>query len=201
LALTRRGLMYGVSALGLISVFRGAAASGLPTQAADQDMFLDVSRKLTGFSDLNPEISARMLADFLVVEPDYLSKIRRLAVLVTAGGSPEDILGRADDATRPALHQLVSAWYMGSIGNYVNAPMVSYYDSLMYRPTADALPVPTYCFGTPGWWAETPPALGVPVSAPLPATPPAPPPAAVESQPPAQTHVLPTKPVNQGHKK
>ena len=76
-------------------------------------------------------------------------------------------IAKAANLVKPAL-ALVAAWYTGCVSESANAPIVAYDDALMYRPTRDALPVPTYCLGGPAWWTTDPPPLGIAVAAPAP---------------------------------
>ncbi|MBB2197846.1 hypothetical protein HLH44_10330 [Gluconacetobacter sp. 1c LMG 22058] len=194
---SRRSLMLGTVVAGFSAAFGEFGFSGDVAHAAtvDDATFLSVSRAITGHSELHPVIARRLFAAMQKTFPDYVSKIRALSGLVAQGGTPREILDRAGDL-KDDLLALNAAWYTGSVQDKTNAPTVAYYDALMYVPTRDGLPVPTYCFDRPGWWTETPPPLGIPVHAPLPATPPAPMPqgAGVEGKAPRQTPPLGTIP-------
>ncbi|GBQ18261.1 sugar dehydrogenase complex small subunit [Tanticharoenia sakaeratensis] len=192
---TRRVVLTGAGATTMAAVF----ADARPAKAigSEQEMFFDISRAVTGRSDLNPQTAGRLLIAMKQMYAGYSDVLTALSQAVSGGGTPKDILARAEQANvAPAMHQLIAAWYMGSAKNVMHAPMVSYYDALMYRPTRDALPVPTYCFAEPGWWTQDPPQLGIPAVAPKAAPPSPPPPVAVETKPPPTTHVLPNKPVH-----
>lgn len=172
-----------------------AAAIAAPGDRA----FLEISRAITGHSDLDPVISARLCSAMQATFPGYTDTIRALSSLIASGGEPKDILERSGDL-RGAVLALNAAWYTGSVEDKTNAPMVTYYNALMYQPTRDGLPVPTYCFNRPGWWTEDPPELGIPVRAPAPATPPAPVPQGVVGKTPSQTPPLkPIKPTSAPH--
>lgn len=196
-SLRRRTLMMASAAAGASALAadmlapRPAAAWAL---TADESRFLAVSQAVTGHGDLNPDIAARLFAAMVRTFPGYGAQVEALARIARPGGTPEEILSRAEEANlRQTMLGLVAAWYTGSVQDKTNAPMVAYYDALMYQPTRDALPVPTYCFGKPGWWTETPPPLGVPAVSTVAVPPPAPPPAAVESKAPPQSAIPPTK--------
>jgi fructose 5-dehydrogenase small subunit len=203
----RRALMVATAVAGasvlapeMLAPSRAAGRAAARALNPDEAQFLAVSRAVTGHQDLNPEIATRLFAAMVRTFPDYGARIAALSHLTQAGGKPEEILARAEEANqRQAMLGLVAAWYTGSVRDRTNAPMVAYYDALMYRPTSDALPVPTYCFGTPAWWTETPPPLGVSVASPVPVAAPAPPPVGVASKPPPQSRILPTKPPAKEH--
>jgi len=189
--LHRRTLLATLGAATAAGTLPTAARANAPTTA---ETFLSVSRAVTGRTDLDPTLATRLLAAMVETFPGYTTRLTALAAVTQAGGTPEDILPRAEQVNVAAtMKQLIAAWYTGSSRNTMHAPMVAYYDALMYRPTRDALPVPTYCFAEPGWWTQIPPALGIPATAPKPATPPPPPPVAVETKPPPTTKVLPNK--------
>ncbi len=194
---SRRALMLGTVVTGFSAAFGDFGFSDCAAHAAtvDDATFLSVSRAITGHSELHPVIARRLFAAMQKTFPDYAAKIQALSGLVGQGGTPREILDRAGDL-KDDLLALNAAWYTGSVQDKANAPMVAYYDALMYQPTRDGLPVPTYCFDRPGWWTEAPPPLGIPVHAPLPATPPAPMPqgAGVEGKTPRQTPPLGTVP-------
>ncbi|EHH67402.1 hypothetical protein GMO_23970 [Gluconobacter morbifer G707] len=185
--------MFG-TIIGSVSVAVGNSLLGSDcAQAATpfDTAFLQISEAITGRTNLDPVISSRLCAAMQATFPGYDETIRKLSSLVSSGGQPQDILDRSGDL-RKAVLALNAAWYTGSVEDKTNAPMVSYYNALMYQPTKDALPVPTYCFAKPGWWTEAPPALDIALHAPLPATPPAPVPQGVESKTPPQTPPLKT---------
>ncbi|MFS3137278.1 sugar dehydrogenase complex small subunit [Gluconacetobacter sacchari] len=189
----RRSLMLGTVVAGFSVVLGDFGLSEHAACAAtvDDGAFLSVSRAVTGHADLDPIIARRLFAAMRATFPEYRDRIGRLFDLVAQGGSPKEILARSGDLKGDLL-ALIAAWYTGSVEDRTNAPMVAYDDALMYRPTRDGLPVPTYCFGRPGWWAEPPPPLGIPVRASLPAMPPAPVPQGIESRTPPQTTPLGT---------
>ncbi|MBB2200127.1 sorbitol dehydrogenase family protein [Gluconacetobacter tumulisoli] len=200
---SRRTLMMATAVAGVSTLAPEMLAPGRAAAralSADEERFLAVSKAVTGHQDLNPDIATRLFAAMVRTFPGYGARIEALSHLTQAGGKPEEILARAEEANqRQTMLGLVAAWFTGSVQDKTNAPMVAYYDALMYRPTHDALPVPTYCFAVPAWWTETPPALGVSVTSPVPVPAPPPPPVGIQSPPPAQSKVLPTKPPAKEH--
>ncbi|WP_157070830.1 sugar dehydrogenase complex small subunit [Neokomagataea thailandica] len=163
--------------------------------------FFRLSQKITGRMTLDPVISGRLLHALQSIFLDYDTKIRDLISYIDKHDTPGDILRIAQEhGQADTVHNLIAAWYMGTVTQRMNAPMVAYYDALMYRPTQDALPVPTYCFAEPGWWTQDPPPLGVSVQSPKAVTPPAPPPVAVETKPAPAAPLKPHRPLyHKGH--
>ncbi|GBQ37400.1 hypothetical protein HLH34_08755 [Gluconacetobacter azotocaptans] len=200
---SRRTLMMATAVAGVSTLAPEMLAPGRAAAralSADEARFLAVSKAVTGHQDLNPDIATRLFAAMVRTFPGYGARIEALSHLTGGGGAPEEILARAEEANqRQTMLGLVAAWFTGSVQDKTNAPMVAYYDALMYRPTHDALPVPTYCFAAPAWWTEAPPPLGVPVTSPVPVPAPAPPPVGIQSPPPPQSKILPTKPPAKEH--
>ncbi|GBR55589.1 membrane bound FAD containing D-sorbitol dehydrogenase [Neokomagataea thailandica NBRC 106555] len=190
----------------LSTVMAASIAGRTSTVAAAEPLkekFYAISKVVLGKENLDPVTSNRMLGALLVVFPKYENVVHLLEGYTSPGGSPDDVLKRSEDNQHQEyVHDLVAAWYTGTASGHMNAPMVSYFDALMYRATKDALPVPTYCFAEPGWWTQDPPELGIALFAPKPITPPAPPPVAVETKPapaaPLHPH-LPDHTKSKGH--
>lgn len=188
---TRRGVLIGGAALvGYFFIGNSAyAVQDALSVASDESAFLRLSIALTGHRDLDGKLAQRLFSLLREAHLLFAGKMEKLAVLAESGGEPHAILARADEAGfKQIALSIVAAWYTGSAADAMNAPMAAYRDALMYWPTRDGLPAPTYCFNRPGWWAEDPPPLGIPATAPGAVEPPAPPPTGVLSTPkPAQT--------------
>lgn len=102
--------------------------------------FLSLSEKLTGYTVLNDQLASRYLASFMTLFPGF-----------------EDHF-----LTDKALQQkILHAWYTGTVGpnDKDQVMVVAYKNALMYRPTADGLPMPTYCFQGELWFSELPPGI------------------------------------------
>jgi hypothetical protein len=57
-----------------------------------------------------------------------------------------------DPAARETAAMLVSAFYLGVVGDGDAATLVSYEAALMFAPTQDVTPIPSYALGGPGYW-------------------------------------------------
>lgn len=179
---SRRGVLKGLGAAVSAAFF----AHKTIAYASDEleNGFFNISCSVTGHHDLDPIIAQRLFNALRTVFSDYDQKLNQLSAHINLSDTPADILQKAQETGyADTVHDLVAAWYIGTADRRMNAPMVSYYDALMYRPTRDALPVPTYCFAEPGWWTQPPPELGISVQSPKDNVPPAPLPAAVETKP------------------
>ncbi len=107
--------------------------------------FYAVSQKLLSPMPVNTHLDQRVAARLLVaLNSEYPSFPRQLDLL------PDD--PGAADRHSPVAQLIVAAWYLGTVGK----TLVTFERALMYRLTADVLPVPSYCTGKPGDWASEP---------------------------------------------
>lgn len=166
LKLSRRNLLEGVTltgaafALGGVGLLAGqsgvaataAAGGGAALSAAD---FLSLSVFLTGGQPLNPALSARYQAALNKRDPQFADGAQALLGLISNGkvahvdallASPE-----LQDPLRALMTRIVSAWYLGIVGQDADAELISYANALMYRPTQDVLVIPTYGAGPDSW--------------------------------------------------
>ncbi|WP_231758979.1 sorbitol dehydrogenase family protein [Microbulbifer elongatus] len=137
------GLLAGAGSLPLVN------ADKLPDSAKQVghrlSKFFAVSQKLLHPLPVDTQIDRRVATRLLsALNSEYPSFAQQLDLL------PEDP-GPADRAS-PVAQLIVAAWYLGTVGK----TLVTYERALMYRLTADALPVPSYCTGKPGDWAGPP---------------------------------------------
>lgn len=130
----RRALaaLTATSALALMPI-TGRAAS----EAAAKS-FLDLSRKVTGKSDLGEQFADRMLAAF-----------------ETAGRS-EGVAELIDGVDDPQLaNDVVAAWYSGVSPDPDSSTVLAYQEALMWRALDYATPM-AICGGAMGHWADPP---------------------------------------------
>ena len=102
--------------------------------------YLALSEKLTGYKGLNEQLASRYLDAFMTLFTGFEKQF----------------------LTDKALQKKVlHAWYTGTVGpnNQDQVMVVAYKNALMYRPTADGLPTPTYCFQGELWFSELPPGI------------------------------------------
>jgi len=51
---------------------------------------------------------------------------------------------------------VLSAWYLGKVGEGAHARVVSYENALMFDAVSDVLVIRSYCSNRPGYWAAKP---------------------------------------------
>lgn len=143
------------------------AAVVTPNTAAansqQQRDFFALSALLTANSKLNPHTSARTYAALSarVIEFEKESadlwKFSQAHQIEDVDALAAAVAGNA--ALSRVLHQIVSAWYLGVVGNGAQAKVIAFEQALMFDPVRDAVVVPTYCRAAPGYWATQPAVL------------------------------------------
>jgi len=154
----RRAMLAGA---GASAAFAFAPSRAAGVVAADVDMFVAVSMKLTGRAGFDPLVAGRVHAALLRADAEFPDKMKRLDHwLSTHGGTPSDVVTAALQATQPelarAVGSVVRAWYLGVVGEGERAEVVAFERALMFDPVRDMLTVPSYCRGTPADWAKKP---------------------------------------------
>ncbi len=153
--LSRRGLLRATAAIAGLSLI---ADLGTPLSAAAADdavaSFTQLSEFLTGYS-LDPVLGARFLAALKKRDAGLDASMAALSALIKQSGVPNmdgflALSGTDPDLTKTAT-KIVSAWYLGVVGEPEDAELVTYAESLMYRPTKGLLTVPSYGPGPNAW--------------------------------------------------
>jgi hypothetical protein len=153
--LARRSLLRGTVAIGGLAVLSSLAAP-LSAAAADDDVqgFTKLSEFLTGY-DLDPVLGARFLAALAKRSKTLKADIAALQQVVNQSGVKNMdaflALKPADPNVMKTATKIVSAWYLGVVGDPEDAELITYEKSLMYRPTKGLLPIPTYGPGPNAW--------------------------------------------------
>ncbi len=146
------------AAVGL-AVSNSLIGSALAADAPADSTFTVLARFLTGRLDLDERIVARAYEEFTAYDPSFAGRAVALArAIKVAGLADVDALVSsplyADDRHRSTAIAIVSAFYLGRVGTGTAARLVSFEKALMFRPTADMVPIPTYAIGGPGWWGK-----------------------------------------------
>ena len=154
-ALSRRSLLRGSVTLGLTALVSGlvpwqsvmaAAQSGADFAALSQ--FL-VSRPV------NAVLAARYYAALDKRAPNFSTNAIALKQLIAERGLKHVdeylALADADPSLKATATSIISAWYLGIVGEPADAELVSYSEALMYRPTHGTLIIPTYGGGPDSW--------------------------------------------------
>lgn len=169
--LHRRHILFGIAAViaqagfwrSPLSHAQLSARDAVPAALSPEALaFLTFSKRITGHIDLNPTTATRIEAALRRDYPDFTAQFAQFAPLVERGQPPDALLAAATEAgLRDLVLAIVAAWYTGTVGHGRDAVVVSYAESLMYRPVADAQTVPTYCNFGPLWWVKAPPPVRV----------------------------------------
>lgn len=160
--ISRRRLLGAAAATGVALAAGGFAVLGssnafAASEAADD--FLRLSEFVTGGSPLSAALATRYLAALTKSDAAFAAAAQALHQHVASQkiSHVDDLLAAPDldPALRATATQIVSAWYLGVVGEDADAVLISYANALMYRPTAGILDIPTYGSG-PDSWGEKP---------------------------------------------
>jgi len=152
---SRRGLLRTTVAVAGLALLADLAGP-LSAVAADDAVasFTQLSEFLTGYT-LDPVLGARFLAALKKRDAELDANMAALSALIKQSGVPNMDGFLALSGTDPALMKtatkIVSAWYLGVVGEPENAELITYADSLMYRPTKGLLTIPSYGPGPNAW--------------------------------------------------
>lgn len=126
-------------------------ADGLPLEA-----FMALSRAVTEQERLDSAMGERFHA--VLTALNSLEAQRALYLAVEGAGGDETAVGRVLVGRRlEAAKLLLRGWYLGRVaGRNGDEILVGYEQTLMARATGDFIPLPSYCGGIPGYWAEPP---------------------------------------------
>lgn len=139
-------------------VFAAGASSG--ADAATTRAFADVSRYLIGERSLDPTQTSRLLQALLDDDAGFGAACQQLAAYLTAN-KPDPLHLQADlDAAKASYaslpRRIVTAWYVGVVGDGERARAITYTTSLMNRVVEDRLCPPSYAYGGYGAWRVDP---------------------------------------------
>lgn len=124
--------------------------------------FLQISRKITAFDDLDVTLSARYFSALREHFPQLNPQLNALFILSQQTTDAEAFNRKAIEQGQSELIQaIVTAWYTGTVdpSNAEHGQLIAYKEALMYRTVQDALIVPTWCNFGPLWWTCLPPGV------------------------------------------
>lgn len=154
-SLHRRDLLRATVAVGGLAVL-SSLATPLSAAAANDDVpsFTKLSEFLTGYA-LDPVLGARYLAALAKRSKTLAADLTSLRQTIAQSGVANMdgflALKPADPAVMKTAAAIVSAWYLGVVGDPEDAELITYEEALMYRPTKGILPIPTYGPGPNAW--------------------------------------------------
>ncbi|SDI26176.1 sugar dehydrogenase complex small subunit [Pseudomonas panipatensis] len=158
--LSRRRLLAvacaGAALGGLLLSPAGQAWAALTPQAeAELAIFMTLSQRLTGRSNLDPRIGQRL----------YQALAQRDSALGQSLGELQAHLGDApqrwSERQQWLARQILSGWYLGKIGEGDQPAVVAYETALMFKAVDDVLLPRSYCVSAPALWSAQPVERGV----------------------------------------
>lgn len=139
-----------------------------PPSANNQQQtdFMALSALLTAAPKLNPRTGARI---YSALSTQAIEFEKQAAALwqYSRDHKIQDVDNLAsavanDSALTLVLHRIVSAWYLGVVGDggvTGGAKVIAFEQALMFDQVRDAVVVPTYCRAAPGYWVTQPAVL------------------------------------------
>ncbi|WP_349294820.1 sugar dehydrogenase complex small subunit (plasmid) [Thioclava sp. 'Guangxiensis'] len=130
-----------------------ASAAALGSPDAD---FMAVSQLLVNH-DLNPAVGARIAAFAVQNQPDLQAMLKQISDIAASKNATtvEDFYDDLPEgATRDFAHWIIESWYTGSSSNATDATLFTYEEALLYRPTFDMVPIPTFGYSAPNAWGQ-----------------------------------------------
>lgn len=122
----------------------------------DREQFMFVSRFLTGRSDLNDEVGAKILQS---LSEDMEHKKALMILFKELKKSKPQRLGFGPVTVEGAdrtIREVLSSWYLGYRIHNDKPTLFTYYDALMFKATAGIRNIPSTCGGELGFWSLPP---------------------------------------------
>jgi len=146
------------SAAGLVTAAPGIVRAVAPASQVDP-AFVQLARFLTGRNDLDARIIARAYEALVTTDPSFAARSTTLArAIEDARLADVNALAisplYANPSDRAVAIAIVSAFYLGQVGEASKARFIAFEKALMFEPTADMVPIPTYSRGGPGYWGK-----------------------------------------------
>ncbi|HAK35537.1 MAG TPA: hypothetical protein DCM44_13500 [Pantoea sp.] len=142
----------------------------LATAAEPENRFHRVSQALTGRQQLDPTISQRLYALLTRQNPLFPQRLAQLAEHLSRSEAraPEALLASLSEEEVNTALAIITPWYLGYTGNPAttratdDAHFVSFLSALMYEPTADLTPRPSYSQRGSDYWQAVPDGVSAP---------------------------------------
>lgn len=147
--LSRRSAMTAIGVTGLTGLI-GCSRLPAPLAPVASADFMTLSRRLTGYDDLDATLGGRIQAIIGGQDHAFAALLHTLSTQGAAFRS----LTSLPPALQPLATTILRAWQTGVVGEGAKAQVVSYEDTLMYRPIDDVCVLPTYARGEPHYWAQ-----------------------------------------------
>lgn len=155
LLLSRRSLLRGSVTLGVTAMISGLMPWQSVMAAAQSDAdFIALSQFLVS-RPVNPVLAARYYAALEKRAPNFFTNVIALKQLIgeRVFKHVDEYLALtdADPSLKATATSIISAWYLGVVGEPADAQMISYSEAMMYQPTHGILIIPTYGGGPNSW--------------------------------------------------
>ncbi|WP_224771088.1 sorbitol dehydrogenase family protein [Pseudomonas sp. FEN] len=156
-ALSRRSLLRGSVTLGLAALVGGLGWQPVMAMAGSEQGFITLSQFLVS-RPVNPVLAARYYRALSRRAVNFSGNVSALGQLIAGQGFKhvDEYLAQAnlDPSLKATATSIISAWYLGTVGELADAELVSYAEALMYRPTHGILIIPTYGGGPDSWGSK-----------------------------------------------
>jgi hypothetical protein len=154
----RRALLTSLLAASAASVIPSAFAA--PAADAAQDAFVSASKILTGRTSLDPEQASLLYSALIADDPQFAAGVQALATILDQRKIDplqlQHVLDNEHSALAALPRKIVTAWYLGVVGDGEKARCITFETNLTNVIVSDKLKPPSYCHGGYGSWAEKP---------------------------------------------
>jgi hypothetical protein len=155
---TRRLLLFGVVSAYTASLIPWALAQ--EASDADNGAFLALSAILAGRQSLDSAQAQRLYAALVADDPGFPAAAKSLLDTIEQRKIDPMQLQKVLDDEKSPLNKLpwriVTAWYMGIVGDGAKARCLAFETALNAEAVADVLRPPTYAYGVYGSWTSKP---------------------------------------------
>lgn len=155
---TRRLLLLGLVSAYTASLIPWAMAE--EAVDADQGVFLALSAILVGRQSLDIAQAERLYAALVADDPEFPASSQALLNMIEQRKiDPLQLQKVLDDEKSPLSPlpaRIVTAWFMGIVGDGVKARSLAFETALNAVAVADVLKPPTYAYGAYGSWSRKP---------------------------------------------
>lgn len=153
--LSRRSLLRASVTVGVTALVSGLMPWQSVMAAAQSDADFIVLSQFLVSRPVSPVLGARYYAALAKRAPNFITNVIALKQLVGERGFKHVdeylALTDADPSLKATATSIISAWYLGVVGEPADAEMISYSLAMMYRPTHGILIIPTYGGGPNSW--------------------------------------------------
>ena len=155
---TRRLLLCGVVSAYAASLIPWALAQ--EATHAHNGAFLALSAILAGRQSLDSAQAQRLYAGLVADDPGFPAAAQSLLDMIEKRKiDPMQLQKMLDDEKSPLKElplRIVTAWYMGIVGDGAKARCLAFETALNAEAVADVLRPPTYAYGVYGSWTSKP---------------------------------------------